>query len=136
MCIDRRGVFSGAAALVAAPLPLLAADNTAFTREAFRLRDEAVAAGDQPYGAVVVLDGRIVGLGESRVVRDRNADAHAERVALAAAQATLGRLRLEGAVIVSSSIPCGRCQSALAVAGIARMIHGRDGLDAGAPRAS
>jgi tRNA(Arg) A34 adenosine deaminase TadA len=97
------------------------------------MRDEAVAAGDQPYGAVVVMDGRIVGYGPSRVVSDRNPDAHAERVALWAAQAALGRKDLTGAVIYSTSIPCAACQRALAAAGVARMFHGHDATNAGAP---
>ncbi|HRK18303.1 MAG TPA: nucleoside deaminase [Hyphomicrobiaceae bacterium] len=133
---DRRALLAGAA--FAASAPLLAArahaSDAAFIREAFRMRDEAIAAGDQPYGAVVVLDGRIVGYGPSRVVTDRNLDAHAERVALWAAQKALGRQRLDGAVIYSSSVPCLACQRALAPAGITRMIHGRDMIDAGPPR--
>ncbi|MGL4241683.1 MAG: deaminase [Beijerinckiaceae bacterium] len=110
------------------------ADATRYLAEAFRLRDEATAAGDQPYGAVLVLEGRIVGEGRSRVVSDRNADHHAERVALWNAQKALGRDQLAGAVIYSSSVPCMACQSALARAKVSRMIHGRDATDAGAPR--
>lgn len=98
------------------------------------MRDEAVAAGDQPYGAVVVFDGRIVGYGASRVVTSRNLDAHAERVALWDAQARLGRKDLTGAIIYSSSIPCAACQKALAAAKVGAMIHGREATNAGAPR--
>jgi tRNA(Arg) A34 adenosine deaminase TadA len=105
-----------------------------FIAEAFRLRDEAVADGDQPYGAVVVLAGEIVGRGRSRVVSDRNSDHHAERIALRNAQTRLGREDLAGAVIYSSSIPCMICQPVLARARVSRMVHGRDGVDAGAPR--
>lgn len=134
--LTRRGIVIGAAAVV---VPMPAGAGTAITAEAaiaeaFRLRDQAVAAGDQAYGAVVVLDGRIVGFGPSRVVQDGNLDAHAERVALWDAQARLGRRDLAGAVIYSSSRPCALCQRALAAAGVARMIHGRDRTDAGAPR--
>lgn len=102
--------------------------------EAFRMRDEAVATGDQAYGAVVVLDGHIVGEGPSRVVTDRNSDAHAERVALWDAHRRLGRTDLSGAVIYSTSQPCAICQQALAKSRIARMYVGRDGTDAGPPR--
>ncbi len=112
------------------------ANNTAhapFIAEAFWLRDEAVAAGDQPYGAVVVLDAQIVGRGMSRVTRDRNPDAHAERLALAHAQRALGRQTLDGAIVYSSARPCAICQRALAAARIARMIHGSDAIDSGAP---
>lgn len=105
-----------------------------FIAEAFRMRDQAVAAGDQPYGAVIVLSGEIVGCGASRVVADRDNDRHAERVALKDAQTRLGREDLSGAVIYSSSVPCMVCQPVLARFGVARMIHGRQASDAGPPR--
>lgn len=98
------------------------------------MRAEALAAGDQPYGAVLVLGDDIVGWGPSRVIIDRNADAHAERVALWDAQTRLGRRRLDGAVMYSTSIPCAVCQRALAAAGVARMLYGSEGVDGGAPR--
>ncbi len=66
------------------------AQNDIFAAEAARQRDAAIAAGDQPYGAIVVLDGRIIGKGPSRVVIDGNPDAHAERVALWDAQRQMG----------------------------------------------
>lgn len=109
------------------------AAHASFIAEAFRLRDEAVAAGDQPFGAVVVLDGQIVGRGASRVTRDRDPDAHAERLALADARRALGRQTLDRAIIYSSSRPCEICQRALAAAQIARMIHGGNATDGGPP---
>jgi tRNA(Arg) A34 adenosine deaminase TadA len=120
--------FSGSG--LASPLP----DLSPFVAEAFRMKREAVAGGDQPYGAVMVFEGEIVGYGPSRVVQDRNEDAHAERVALWNAQKRMGRERLDGAVIVSTSRPCAICQRALARAGVTRMIHGETGIDAGPPR--
>ncbi|MCU0818139.1 MAG: nucleoside deaminase [Beijerinckiaceae bacterium] len=110
------------------------AQGDAFAAEAARQRDAAVAAGDQPYGAVVVLDGRIIGKGASRVITDRNPDAHAERIALWDAQRQLGREDLSGAVIYASSPPCAICQRALAKARISRMRVGPDARDHGAPR--
>lgn len=98
------------------------------------MKNEAVARGDQPYGAVVVVAGVIAGYGPSRVNRDRNPDAHAERVALWDAQKRLGRQILEGAVVYATSRPCTACQSALAAAGVARMLVGPSADDAGRPR--
>jgi tRNA(adenine34) deaminase len=137
--VTRRQALQMAAATSAAAMAMPAsaagaADDQAFIDEAFRMRDAAVAAGDQPYGAVMVLNGAIVGFGPSRVVTDGNDDAHAERVALWDAQRRLGRGDLSGAVIYSTSRPCLVCQAALAKANVARMRIGAEGIDAGAPR--
>jgi hypothetical protein len=52
-------------------------ERAAFARRALELRDEALRRGDQPYGAVVVRHGEIVGEGVSAVVTDRDPTAHA-----------------------------------------------------------
>jgi len=101
---------------------------------AFEMRRLAQAAGDQPYGAVVVKDLIIVGESPSRVVTARNVDAHAEREAIRLAQARLGTRLLAGCVLVSSSRPCGLCEKAAHEAGIARMIYGEQLTDGGPPR--
>jgi tRNA(adenine34) deaminase len=78
------------------------------------MKELAETWGDQGYGAVLVLDGTAVGLGPSRVVRDRDEDAHAERVAIREAQRALGRENLAGSVLYSTSRPCPRCEAAAA----------------------
>jgi len=106
-----------------------------FHDAALAMRERALGWGDQPYGAVLVLGGAIVGEGPSRVVRDADPDAHAERVAIRDAQRRLGRERLDGVVLYSTSRPCALCEAVAARAGVARMIHGPSLADAGAPRA-
>lgn len=122
------------AGLAVSARPALAGDGQRFIAEAFRQRDIAVLAGDQAYGAVVVRAGEIIGLGPSRVVQDRDEDAHAERVAIADAQRRNGATDLDGAILYSSSRPCRICERAAAAARIARMIHGLGATDAGPPR--
>lgn len=105
-------------------------------RMAEAMKRLAVSWGDQPYGAVLVLDGEAVGLGPSRVVVDRDPDAHAERVAIRDAQRRLGRTSLEGSVLYSTSRPCSLCEAAAAAASVGRMIHGPMLDDAGPPARS
>jgi tRNA(Arg) A34 adenosine deaminase TadA len=105
-----------------------------FARQAVSMREKAVAAGDRPYGAVIVLDECIVGYGPSRVIVDNDPDAHAERVALWDAMSRLGRKVLPGAVIYATSTPCAICQRALSSAGIVRMYVGPKATDEGPPR--
>lgn len=100
---------------------------------AFDMKKRAESSGDQPYGAVVVLEKRLVGEAPSRVVVKKDWDAHAEREAIRDAQQRLGRDNLAGAILYSTSRPCGRCERVAAEANIARMIHGIDLRDSGKP---
>jgi tRNA(adenine34) deaminase len=104
-----------------------------FIDAAFKMKAEAVRLGDQPFGAVVVKDGRIIGYGPSRVILKQDTTAHAEREAIREAQARLGT-DLSGCLLYSTSRPCAACERAAAHAQIARMIHGADATDAGPPR--
>jgi tRNA(adenine34) deaminase len=134
---SRRFVLTGTAASLAllatrsraAP----AAQHERFVAAAFKMKDEAVRKGDQPYGAVVVKEGEIIGFGPSRVVIRKDWTAHAEREAMRDAQATLRTPDLSGCVMYSTSRPCAVCERAAADAGIARMYFGADATDAGVP---
>jgi tRNA(Arg) A34 adenosine deaminase TadA len=100
---------------------------------AFALRDEAVRAGDQPYGAVVLQGARIVGASASRVVSAGDPTAHAEMEAIRAAARALQTRDLSGCWLVSSSRPCRMCEAAAGFARIERMVHGEALHDAGRP---
>jgi tRNA(Arg) A34 adenosine deaminase TadA len=138
-CHRRDALFMVASgALVAAARDVRAETHTPaqrlhFIAEAERMRREAVAAGDQSYGAIVVKGDTIVGWGPSRLVTSRNVSAHAERVAVWDARARLGVSGVKGAVMYSTSRPCGACEAAAAQAGVVRMYWGAEGRDAGVP---
>ena len=103
-------------------------------RRAEALRDEAVRAGDQPYGAVVVRGDQIVGAAPSRVITATDPTAHAEMEALRDAARRLRTRDLSGCVLVSTSRACRMCEAAAGWAGISRMVYGESLTDAGAPR--
>jgi len=90
--------------------------------------------GDQPYGAVVVLGGVLVGEGASRVLKNQDPNAHAEREALKDAERRVSRRGLSGSVLYSTSRPCSLCEAAAAQAGVSRMYFGPALTDAGQPR--
>ena len=100
---------------------------------ALRMQQLALSWGDQPYGAVLVLNQAIVGDGPSRVVRNNDPEAHAEREAIRDAQRRLGRASLAGSILYSTARPCRACEAAAARAGVARMVFGPELRDAGAP---
>jgi tRNA(Arg) A34 adenosine deaminase TadA len=124
------------AALPWLPWPALAAD--APLREAMRraeaLRDDALRAGDQAFGAVVLRGEVIVGAAPSRVVTATDPTAHAEMEAIRDAARRLRTRDLSGCVLVSTSRPCRMCEAAAGWAGVSRMVYGEALTDAGAPR--
>ena len=124
-------------AFVLAPLGAVVATHAdaanEFVAAAFRMKEHAIATGDQAYGAVVVQAGNIIGWGPSRVREIGESAGHAEREAMRDAQRRTRRDDLSGCAMYSTSRPCGACQRAAAQAKIARMYYGPEGTDAGTP---
>jgi len=88
--------------------------------------------GEVPIGAVVVLDGRIVGRGRNARERLRDPTAHAEMLALQEAARSLGRWRLSGATVYATLEPCPMCAGALVNARVDRLVYGVADPKAGA----
>ena len=94
----------------------------------------AAQAGEVPVGAVVVLDGRLLGSGHNAPIKDSDPTAHAEIVALRAAAREAGNYRLIGATLYATIEPCAMCCGAVLHARIARLVYGADDAKAGAVR--
>jgi tRNA(adenine34) deaminase len=88
--------------------------------EARRARD----LGEVPIGAVVAIDGRIVGRGHNQPIAARDPTAHAEMIALRAAAEAVGNYRLAGATVCVTLEPCLMCVGALVHARIATLVFG------------
>lgn len=104
----------------------------AFMERALELAREAAALGEVPVGAVVVVDGEIVGEGMNRRELDKDPLAHAEILALAQASRKLGRWRLSGASMIVTLEPCFMCAGALVNARVDRLVYGATDPKAGA----
>jgi len=102
--------------------------------EALRCAQRALAAGEVPVGAVVVLASRIIGRGWNRNLTDSDPSAHAEIVALREAGLAVGNHRLEGSQLFVTMEPCAMCAGALIHARIQRLVYGADDPKAGAVR--
>ncbi len=88
--------------------------------EAIRARD----AGEVPIGAVVALEGRIVGRGFNQPISSGDPTAHAEIVAIRDAARAVGNYRLTGAVLCVTIEPCLMCVGALVHARIGTLVFG------------
>jgi guanine deaminase len=107
-------------------------DDRVFMKRAIALSREAGRTGGGPFGALIVLDGKILGEGTNRVVPSQDPTAHGEIVAIRAACITLGTHDLTGATIFTSCEPCPMCLGAIWWARIARIVYGNTRADAAA----
>lgn len=103
-----------------------------FMREALALASRAAASGEVPVGAVVVLDGEIVGRGHNQPISSVDPTAHAEIVALRDAAQRVANYRLTGATLYVTVEPCLMCVGALVHARVGTVVFGTPESKAGA----
>ena len=102
-----------------------------FMDQAIELAKEAANEGEVPVGAVVVIDGRVVGRGRNRRETDKNALAHAEIEAINEACRTLGGWRLWQCDMYVTLEPCPMCTGAIINSRIKRLVYGASDSKAG-----
>ena len=103
-----------------------------FMREALRLARKAREADEVPVGAVVVREGKIISRGYNQVESLKDATAHAEMLALTAAEAAVGDWRLVDCDLYVTKEPCPMCAGAIVHTRIRRVIFGCADVRAGA----
>jgi len=95
---------------------------------------EAAAADEVPVGAVVVLDGSVLGRGRNGPIAALDPTAHAEIVAIREAARKMGNYRLPGAVLYTTVEPCPMCCGAALHSRLARVVYGAADPKAGGAR--
>lgn len=93
-------------------------------REALALARASADAGEVPVGAVVVMDGHVIGRGRNQPITSHDPTAHAEVQALRDAAACVGNYRLPGATLYVTLEPCLMCVGALMHARVATVVYG------------
>jgi tRNA(adenine34) deaminase len=109
-----------------------AVEHEALMRRALQLAELAAIAGEVPVGAVVALDGMIIGTGHNEPIGAHDPTAHAEVVALRMAAQAVGNYRLTGATLVVTVEPCLMCVGAMVHARIGTVVFGAPEPKAGA----
>ncbi len=92
----------------------------------------ALAHGDVPVGAVVLIDGQIVAARHNERELTGDPTAHAEVLALRDAALAQGGWRLSAATLVVTLEPCPMCAGALVAARVGRLVYGAADPRAGA----
>ena len=99
-------------------------DHDTLMLEAIAEARRACAAGEVPIGAIVELEGAIVGRGFNQPIGAGDPTAHAEIAAIRDAARRVGNYRLTGATLCVTIEPCLMCVGALVHARIGTLIYG------------
>lgn len=99
-------------------------DDEYFMGLALDLAREAGAVGEVPVGALIVLEGDVVGRGFNQPIGRDDPTAHAEVMALRDAATRLGNYRLPGCTLYVTLEPCAMCAGAIMHARIERVVFG------------
>lgn len=98
--------------------------KVSWMQEALNLARQAGALDEVPVGAVIILEGKIIGRGHN--LREKNQDplAHAEMIAIKDAAQSLGSWRLENCEMYVTLEPCPMCLAASQQSRLKRVIYG------------
>ncbi len=92
-----------------------------FMSAALQEAEEALEQNEVPVGAVVVFEDKIIGRGYNQVEKLKDATAHAEMIAITAAENHLGDWRLTDCDIYITVEPCLMCTGAILSSRIKRI---------------
>jgi len=109
-----------------------APDDDHWMRLALREARRAYEATEVPIGCVIVREGRVIARAWNQVETLKDATAHAEMLALTAAQQAMGDWRLEGCTLYVTKEPCPMCAGAIVHCRPDRVVFGCPDDKAGA----
>ena len=95
-----------------------------FMRLALAEAKLAAERGEVPVGAVLVLNGQVIGRGFNQPITSHDPSAHAEMVAIRQAATALQNYRLPGSTLYVTLEPCTMCSGLLIHSRIARLVYG------------
>lgn len=95
-----------------------------FMLNAIAIANDATRQNEVPIGALVVQGTRIISAANNRTVRDQDATAHAELIAIREACGALDRWRLDDCTLYVTLEPCAMCAGAIVLARMKRVVFG------------
>jgi tRNA(adenine34) deaminase len=93
-------------------------------RRALEDAERAAAAGEVPVGALIVADDALLVAAGNRTIRDQDATAHAETLAIRDACRALGNWRLTSCTLYVTLEPCAMCAGAIVLSRMRRVVFG------------
>lgn len=108
------------------------ANDTIWMQRAITLAEQAAQKGEVPVGAVLVLDGQVIGEGYNCPISQNDPTAHAEIIAMRAGAEKIGNYRLLNTTLYVTLEPCMMCAGAMVHARIGRLVYAASDPRAGA----
>lgn len=93
-------------------------------RQAIQLAQEARDRGDDPFGALLVVDAEVVATARNAIITTDDLTQHAELRLISKASVALDPGILAEATLYTSTEPCAMCCGAIYWSGIARIVFG------------
>jgi tRNA(adenine34) deaminase len=107
----------------------MASEHEPFVAMAIEEAKAGARAGEQPFGAVIVLNGEVVCRSRSLKVSTSDTTAHSETLAIKYATQKLKRRFIPEAVFYSTCEPCPMCMGAIFNSGIKTLVLGARNAD-------
>jgi tRNA(Arg) A34 adenosine deaminase TadA len=102
-------------------------DDRRFMARAYELARSAVAHGNEPFGALLVKDGKIIFENENSILTTHDVTQHGETGLISKATPKLDAATLAASTMYTSTEPCNMCCGAIRWAGIHRVVYGTTG---------
>jgi tRNA(adenine34) deaminase len=102
-----------------------------FMKEALKEASKALGIGEVPVGAVMVCNNRIIGRAHNQTEKLTDATAHAEMLAVTAAENYLGSKYLSECTLYVTLEPCVMCAGALAWVQLHKLVYGAHDVQRG-----
>jgi len=94
-----------------------------FVRQAIALARQAREVGNHPFGALLVLDGKVVLTAQNTIATDRDPTAHAETNLVTTAIGELSPDQIRRSILYTSCEPCAMCTGKMYWAGIRSIVY-------------
>ena len=104
--------------------PACTAQDRVFMRQAYELAAKAVKEGNAPFGALLVVDGKVVAEYTNQVAATHDPTRHAELGLISAYAPKLPHEDFRRGTLYASSEPCIMCSGAILHAGVMRIVYG------------